>query len=959
MSNFALFLNGIEFLKATFNLFTQLYSMLLRHLANWLIVFSFISLSTNLIAQKGAVGGVITDETTAEPLIGASVYVYINGNQVGTVTDWDGSYLLENLPEGSRNIIVSYTGYRTDTLQVVISAGNQQQLDIKMATNAEVLEGVLVVGKVDRTAVAALQLLQQRSPSMLTGITSKDIERSPDRTTGDVLKRVSGTTVQDNKFVVVRGLADRYNAALLNGLYLPSTEPDRRAFSFDLFPSAMVSNLLIFKTATPNLPGEFAGGVVQVNTREVTDDPFFKISIGSSYNTQSTFEAYQFYNQGSTDWLGYDNGGRDLPSGVTKEGLSSIDTRYEVSKLVKNDWQVNSNESMRPGLSLQLSGGTNIGKNMGLIGAVTYNNTPRIVNFVRSDFNVGPNLPENQLYQNTDNQYRQDVNLGGMLNFTYKISNNLKIALNNLVNLDGQDQFVQRNGLDYEQQRFTQASSFWYESTRLISNQLIVESDLNGRGLKLKVAGSNNNISRNTPSLRRMFYTLPFDAEAGQPYEAFIPFSAAPSPNFAGRFYSNQTENSYNGNIDLYIPYFTKGRENHVQIGGFGEKRTRAFDARVLGYTVARTNKFNYELLRLPIESLLDEKNIGETGFVLRESTNPNDSYDAESELAGGYAMIEQFVGPKLRVIAGARVEYFNQSLNTFTFGGTPVDFSRGNTDVLPSLNLSYAINDRSNLRFAVSQTVSRPNFRELAPFSFFDFNLSLAVNGNPNLQRAKITNLDLKYELFSSSSEAVSITTFYKHFENPIEQFYELIGGGNRNINFKNAKKAVNYGAELEFRMKLERIAGWLRDFNVFANLAYINSEIDVSIDPASQLNGNRPLQGQSPYVVNTGLTYNNSIIGFSGTILYNRIGRRIWLAGSNQYLDTWENPRNLLDVQLTQRVFRNGEIKLNVSDILNNEFIFYQDQNDNGKYDKVEDTRIISSTVGTNISLSLSYKF
>lgn len=933
--------------------------MYLRHYSLLFSLFLLFSSSTILTAQKGIINGHITDGENGDTLIGAAVYFFLNGGQVGTVSDWDGSYVLEKVPEGTHNIICSYTGYTPDTIQVQIGAGEEKTLNITLSTNALMLEGVLVVGKVDRTAVAALQLLQQRSPSMLTGITSRDIERSPDRTTGDVLKRVSGTTVQDNKFVVVRGLADRYNAALLNGLYLPSTEPDRRAFSFDLFPSAMVSNLLIFKTATPDLPGEFAGGVVQVNTREVTDEPFIKLSVGSSYNTQSTFESYQFYNQGETDWLGYDNGGRDLPAGVTKEGLSNVDTRYEISKLVENDWQVESYESMRPGLSLQLSGGTNIGNNFGLIGAITYNNTPRIVNYVRSDFNIGPNLPENQLYKNSDTQNRRDVSLGGMLNLTFKVTDNLKIALNNIVNLDGQDQFVVRNGEDYEQQRYTNAYSFWYESTSLITNQLIVESDLNGKGLKLRVAGSQNNIARNTPSLRRMFYTLPFDAEAGQPYEAFIPFSAAPSPNFAGRFYSDQSEKSYNGNIDLHIPYMTGGRENHVKVGGFGEKRFREFDARVLGYTVSRTNQLNFELLKLPVGSLLEDKNIGDQGFVLRESTNPNDSYDAESELAGGYAMVEQLIGPKLRVIAGARVEYFNQGLNTFTFGGTPVDFSRGNTDILPSLNLSYALTEKSNLRFAVSQTVSRPNFRELAPFSFFDFNLSLAVNGNPDLVRAKITNLDLKYELFSSPSEAISLTTFYKKFQNPIEQFYELVGGGNRNINFKNAKEAVNYGAELEFRMKLGRIAGFLKDFNIFANLAYINSEIDVSIDPASQLNGNRPLQGQSPYVINTGLAYSNSLIGFNATILYNRIGRRIWLAGSNQYLDTWENPRNLLDLQLTKRIVKNGEIKLNVSDILNNEFIFYQDQNDNGKYDKVEDTRIISSTVGTNISLSLSYKF
>lgn len=933
--------------------------MNLQRLSTALFLSFFLFCSQVLLAQKTSLSGIITDETTAEALIGASVYYYQDGNQIGTVSEWDGSYILENLPAGTIKFIFSYTGYQNYTLELTVAAGEQKKVDIKMASAAEVLEGVLVVGKVDRNAVAALQLLQQKSPGMLTGISSRDIERSPDRTTGDVLKRVSGTTVQDNKFVIVRGLSDRYNTALLNGLFLPSTEPDRRAFSFDLFPSTLISNLLIFKTATPDLPGEFAGGAVQVNTKEVPDEPFIKFSIGTGFNTQSTFQAYQFYNTGKTDWLGFDNGSRNLPSGLTKETLSNPETRYDVSRLVANDWQVNSYASMRPSRTFQLSGATNIGKNFGMVGALTYNNTPRIVNHVRSDYNVGSNLSENQLYNNSDTQYRLDASLGGMLNLTYKVSDNFKIGLNNLISYDGQDQFVFRDGLDYEQQRFTNGYSYWYESTRLMVNQLITETDLNGKGLKLKVAASYNNIFRNTPSLRRMFYSRAFDAEEVQDFEAYIPFSAVPSPNYAGRFYSTQTEESVNGNADLEIPYTIGSRNNKIKFGSFGEKRNRAFDARVLGYTVARNNKFKYDLLLSPIESLLSPDNISEQGFVLRESTNPNDSYDAASELAGGYGMVEHMLTDKLKVIAGARLEYFNQSLNTFTYGGTPVNFSQANTDVLPSLNMAYSLTDKSNFRFAVSQTVSRPNFRELAPFSFYDFNLSLAVNGNPDLVRAKITNLDLKYELFPSANEAFTLSAFYKYFQNPIEQFYELVGGGNRNINFKNAKQAVNYGAELEFRMKLSRIAEPLHHFYFFTNLAYINSQIDVSIDPSAQLNGNRPLQGQSPYVLNGGLSYSNNDKGLNVTILYNRIGRRIWLAGSNSYLDTYENPRNVLDFQVTQRVFKNGEIKLNVSDIFNNEFIFYQDQNDNGRYDVVEDSKIIGTKVGTNVSLSLSYKF
>jgi hypothetical protein len=316
--------------------------------------FSFLGLLlfcsiTVLSAQKASMKGKMIDGKSKEALIGATVIINVKGeNTIGAVSDFDGNYEIAEIPAGKYQVIASYVGYAADTIEMTFTDGQAISKDYELGEEVTVLQGVLVVGRASKSTASALTMIQQKSPSLVTGISMQEIQRSPDRSTADVLKRVSGTTVQDNKFVVIRGLADRYNIATVNGLVLPSTEPDRRAFSFDLIPSALLSNLLIFKTATPDLPGEFGGGVISVNTREVADKPFFSISVNGGYNTQSTFRGYDYYQRGNTDWLGYDNTTRALPEGVTKAGLENNSTRFEQSKKFANDWGVNEMNSMAP-----------------------------------------------------------------------------------------------------------------------------------------------------------------------------------------------------------------------------------------------------------------------------------------------------------------------------------------------------------------------------------------------------------------------------------------------------------------------------------------------------------------------------------------------------------------------------------------------------------------------------------
>lgn len=916
-------------------------------------LFSLFLLLANLIhAQTGRVYGIITDESNNETLIGATVLVMETGS--GAASDIDGSYELKLNP-GKYTLEVSFTGYQPQKVtDLEIKGGENLKMDFALGTGTETLTEVVITAAAKRNSYANLMLLQQKSVAVVTGISAEQMKLSPDRNTSDVLKRVSGASVQDNRYVVIRGLSDRYNTALINGLSLPSTEPDKRAFSFDIFPSNLLDNLLIFKTATPDLPGEWAGGVVQLNTKEIPQEGFASLSLSTSYNSQSTFKNFESYKGGSTDWLGFDDGTRALPETIQNINRDTFNVsnanQGKYAGAFPNDWAINQESSMRPSVGLQFSAGRSFGK-LGVVGALTYNNSPRIVTGERSDFNVD----QSQLYNYFDRIYKTNVSVGGLFNLAYKLGDRSKIQLNNTYTVSSEDQLFERTGTDIEQARYVRSNSMFFTSNTMFSSQLLGEHALTDKQIKLNWGLGYNRLTRDIPSYRRMLYLKNFEAAETDPYVAVVPFGN-PSPNFAGNFYAEQAEDFYTGRVDLAVPYFFGSKKGTFKLGGMTEIKDREFDARLFGFISSFQTP--QELYSLPIGEIFDPKNVGENGFRMKETTDRSDSYDAGSTLVAGYGMVEQAITNKLRFIGGARVESFQQELNSFkVLSTTPVLLDTTFVDVLPSAHLIYALSDSTNIRASVAKTVARPNFRELAPFSFFDFFLFAGVDGNPDLQRTKILNADLRYETYRKGSQYFAASVFYKKFDNPIEQFYNNAqGAGTRNFQWRNVPSAVDLGAELEYRVRLTKISAALRDVTFFGNLSYIYSDVDISTLPGAR---ERPLFGQSPYLINGGLNYDNRTHGFGATVLVNRIGRRIWVVGQDQYLHTWENPRTVLDFQLTKQIGEFGELKLTVGDILNQEAVFYQDQDDNGRYNDDKDTKIVGQKFGTNVSLGFSYNF
>ena len=933
------------------------------------ILILFLSIASAVFAQTSNISGKVYDGKTGETLPGANVA--IEGTNYGASTDLDGQFTIAGVPSGNYDVVISFISYQTKKINsVTVKPKEATVLNISLESAAQVFDEIVVVASVNQESANTLLMMQKKSATLSDGIAAENIKRSPDKSVGDVMKRVSGASIQDNKFAVIRGLSDRYNIAMVNGTPLPSTEPDRKAFSFDLFPSNMIDNLVVVKTATPDLPGDFAGGIIQINTKYIPYENFVSLSASTGYNTQSTFNEYYTYEGGKYDWLGIDDGTRAVPDafpGTDDFKDATKAEKIELSKLFDNDYKVDRMASSPLSQSYQLTFGnkSQLFKNdLGSIISVTYNNSRKLSDIERNDFNA--DSTNTIIYNFNDKQYKQNISWGALLNLAYKMGDNNKISFQNMFNVNSEDMVLIRTGEHIENEQLIRSNALQFTSTKLLTTQLSGDHLL-PKGLKFTWTAAYNKTKRDVPNLRKSFYSLnsnPAD-EGDTVYSAYVPGTA--SPNYGGRFYSEMDENVYNGIADLSLPFNLFEQKQSIKIGTFQQKRDRIFDARVMGYVINNFAKFystgGRDALFQPYDEIFAEENITEERFRLDEITNKSDAYTANSYLNANYIMFDNNFTAKLRAVWGVRIEQYNQQLNSFDYSNNEVIVDTTFFDMLPSINVIYSVTDNANLRASASRNVSRPEFRELAPFGFYDFNTSTAIVGNPGLQKGNINNFDLRYEYYPGSGQILAVTAFYKHFNNPIEQIVYSGGIGSRVSSYDNIKQATSFGAEVELRKNLNFIAdfaniGFFNNMTFFTNAALIQSEVDLSENKFSD-SDSRPLQGQSPYLFNAGLGYSAQASGLNVNILYNIFGRRLTEVGENGYKDIYEAPRPLLDLQVSKTFLKKGLIKLNVSDLLNKEAIFYQDQNENKKYDANADTKIIGIKTGTNVSLGVSYTF
>lgn len=956
-----------------------------------LLYLLLIIISAHSWAQPGKITGKVINVASGMPMQGATLILVETSRS--EIADLNGNFSFTKLKAGIYTIKCSYTGYAEKTVDsVVVTEESNAAITpviISMIENTQ-LAGVEIKSIRTRAAgetVASLLIAQKNMANVSDGITAETIRKTPDRSTSDVLKRVSGASIQDDRFAIIRGLNDRYNAAFINGAPLPSTESDRKAFAFDIFPSSILDNIVIYKTATPDKTGDFAGGIIEITTKSILPKSFIAVSFGGSLNSLSTGKTrYYSETQGRKDWIGQDDGIRGIPAGlpsVPDLQAGSPETRAEAAKLFrKYKWGIRQTDAA-PNYNFQLSKGINIEKNQKeFIGALFSVNYTKNYTFTTSDKNTydfdrtAPNFNPEQRNKFRDSIYNAEVIVALLGNLSVRIDNRNSISWKNNMSINTDNKLIMRIGsADHysDSLTFVRDRVRWYSSNLIYSSQLLGEHQVGKKKTKINWLASYSKVKREIPNLSRTSYAG-FRTDYST-VSALIPFGVPIQTAGNGTmFFVNSIESMKSFKADITQPYTLLGSsQNIVKIGGGYQYRERNFQSRLLAfqkYDPAGSATYDESLTSLPDDQIFLPAHMGlmkngSGGFLLTDGTPSSAGYDASSALTHVYVMSDQRFLKDFRLIYGLRIERFHQELNSMR-NADPVIINTVITDYLPSANLVYALTPTMNLRLSYSKTINRPEFRELAPFIFFDYVSNLVYEGQETLKRAKITNYDFRYEFYPGKAQLFSVSAFYKDIINPIE----IIAVPNTSIQtiYNNAVSGKIYGVEVEFRTLLSTVFGsksengLLSKFTLTGNGAITKSNVILGPlfgFPASQLIKERPLQGQSPYVINGSIGFNDDKLGLTSTVSVNRIGDRINIGGAYNKADIFEKARTVVDFQLAKSFLNNAvELKFTARDILAQEQIFYFDYDQNESYsanDKPNSTYIMPKVFSFNVT----YKF
>lgn len=915
-------------------------------------------------SQTGAIEGVILDGDTKETLIGA--YVLVEGSSEGTTTDIDGLFILRLTP-GIYTITISSLGYESIKIEnVEVIAGKKTPLNVVMKTESLVLAEVMITDVKKTNSEAAVLLEVKQAKQVVSAISSQQILKSQDSNAAQVMQRIPGVTIVDNRFVMIRGLSERYNNVMINNVVAPSTEVDKRTFSFDLISSSSLDRMLIYKSGSADLPGDFAGGVIKLFTVDNVDENFTKLSLGVGIRQGTTFKDYYQSKGSSTDWLGFDNGFRGLPStfpttNTLQNSARNADLRRDAAHTLPNNFQPIQGMAT-PDYSVGLSMGRNInlggGKKISVINTINYSNS---FQYYQRDFYryfewVDQTQPILQRFRFFDDTYQKDNRISVLSNWNFRINSNHRIKFKNLFNQIGENETVLRNGKDFIQRPNDNLRNYMlgYRSRSIYTGQLEGDHTLSDKSHIRWVMGGSY-LSEDEPDLRRFRTYRPVNAAEGENFTMQLP----PSSNLfeTGRYYGNLKEFSFNHGLD-YTLRLNNDKSNSplIKAGYYADYRDRDFSSRYISYLYPGffNPAIGQQLSKQPLSSIFSNENITtRDGFVIEEGTRPIDSYTASNLLIAGYLSGEVTFG-SFNLTGGVRVENNTQQMRSRNDFGT-VKINNPVSSFMPFGNLAYNLTSNSILRAAYSKTVNRPEFRELAPFLFYDYKLEAGRVGNPNLITATIDNLDLRYEIYPRNGEIISVGAFYKYFTNPIEN-RTIITTEQPQFTYINADFARNYGVEVELRKSLKGVSNsaFIDNFSINLNASLIFSNVDLGSSAVAQKR-ERALQGQSPYIVNAALYYADAS-NFNVSVIYNVFGERIFSVGDDLFPTIYELPRNSVDLTFSKQFNNKVTYKFGIQDLLNARFRFHEDSDRNEKINN-RDNVIFAYSRGTLFSMSVTY--
>jgi hypothetical protein len=875
-------------------------------------------------AQTGRVVGRVIDQETGHGLSGAEVTVV--GTRLGALSGVDGRYTITGVSAGVRSIQAVYLGHATRTVQEVrVPSGGAVQQDFLLEPAAVAVEAITVTATRAGGSVTAALNEQRVAVGVIDATTAEQISHSPDADAAQAVQRVSGVTVRDGRYVIVRGLGERYTTTSLNGARVPSPEPEKKDVPLDLFPSSLLDAITTEKTFTPDHPGDFSGAEVNLRTRTFPARRMVQISFNGGLNTQVTGRDILAPVSVGQEWLASAASRRELPGALTAVKDFTHLTQSDINTLIRQiptDW-TSSRGSGGPNGSGSVSiGGEDpiLGRRIGYIGSLSYQNSNELHNGeIRARAVPGDTLGTPRPYNTfTGTTGVNSVLWGGLLNLTTYFGKSTKLEFNNTYDRSADNLAHLDWGTleEFQQVDSVRRTSMQYVERSVRSDQLRAEHQINDSN-KLSWALTSSGVSRTEPDRSDLAYGYEFAPTGERLPLAWLGFI----PEAAKRTSSALSERALNGQLDYALQFGSPEHLSTFKLGGAYRHTHR--DADQLSYNLRAIGLAAQERTGTPDQIFDGAYTEGDAAHITLEPNNSGGAYSATDNVAAGYGMVELPLGSRIRLIGGARVEQWKLDMTAAPTSGEPVQITRKNTDVLPSLALNAKLSENQTLRLSVSQTLSRPEYRELAPINYRDMLGEREVFGDSSLVRTLVQNYDARWEWYPNVNEVVSVAFFAKRFDNPIEQI-DVATSGVSQLSFINAKSAFNYGTEIELRKGLGILATALDPVTVFSNVTLMRSRINTSNSHLSALtNDNRPMVGQAPYVVNAGLSYATNSGATSATLLYNVVGRRIVYAAVKPLnVDTYEQPRSLLDFSLRFPLRGNFSAKFDAKNLLDSPF-------------------------------------
>jgi outer membrane receptor protein involved in Fe transport len=862
--------------------------------------------------QGGRIVGKVVDRDGGAPLGGARITVV--GTSLTTSTKVDGRFALENVPAGTVILRAAMIGYAPKSVtEVVVTAGGVTTQDISLSGEATQLEELTVTATAEQGSVNSALDEQRYSVAIVNAVSAEQIARSPDGDAAAALQRMSGATIQDGKYLNMRGLGDRYTQASLNGARIPSPEPERKVVPLDLFPSALLSEITTAKTFTPDQAGDFSGGAVNIKTKEFPGRRYLAFSVSAGFNDAVTGKTAVFAPATGRDWVALGATPRGMPASLESVDFTQQLSPAQANALVnsfRNVWSARRRSgSPNGGFGVSLggtlpTGGT--GLSYLLSGSYSYTQEIRTAQrraIAQPASTAGGQVTELDRYDGTTG--RNSALWGGIANFSVNLGGRTRILLNNTYNRTMDNEGRLETGVSENLALPLQVQRLRYVERNIYASQLGVHRELAERHF-LDAGFTVSGVQRKEPDRSEVVY----ETSTGTP--TWYGFSN----EAAVRTFADLHERSYEGSASWQFRFGSSASNRFIQIGGLYRSTTR--DATNQAYSISLLRPLHEADRALTPEELFDGRFTQGSADNFRISPiAQGGSYDASDRLSAGYGMLTLELGRTLELIGGARVEHSAVEVRSLSTAGEPSFAAPSYTDVLPSLALNYRIGESTNLRASASQTLSRPEYRELSPILFREVIGGDNVKGNPDLKRALIRNYDLRWEWYPRGGEVLSLAVFAKQFSDPIERVYTGTSG-TRIITYVNAKGADNYGIELEARKGLDVLGARLQPLTAFANATIMKSKIRLDPTGGSVTHAERKMVGQAPYVINAGLTWRHPSADASATLLFNRVGERISEAGEIPLPDVVEQPRNVLDASVGFPLFGGLRGRADVKNLL-----------------------------------------